>query len=184
MPVQRSLPNLWPSCPWPLSDALQAAQLDDGGLRAYLQYLQSGLFASFAPPPELESVHRLFTRLALPPEEEGGGSGGAGAGSGAGAAQQQQQNGRRQGQIERGEQLEPQGRQQTQQRQAQQQQEQEPSQAGGAAAYTFYGTAQGKAIRRQLFHADYVALLVACSPMVWLLPESLHEVRRAGWVLQ
>ncbi|KAI7839720.1 hypothetical protein COHA_006524 [Chlorella ohadii] len=86
--AQRQARTLASVSAYPLS-IQEAAQLDDGGLRAYLQYLQSGLFASFAPPPELES---------------------------------------------------------------------------------------GKAIRRQLFHADYVALLVACSPMVWLLPESLHEV--------
>ncbi|PRW59254.1 fanconi-associated nuclease 1-like protein isoform X1 [Chlorella sorokiniana] len=175
---------------YPLSTP-EATQLDDAGLQAYLKYLQDGLFASYAPPPELESVHRLFTQLALLPGEDDGG-GGSGGGTGAVQQQQQQQqqaqqqqqqqqaqqqqqqqavpqNGRRQDQPEEG----------AQQQQQSQQQQQEPLQEnhqGGGAPYMFYGTARGKARQKELFHQEYVALLVACSPLVWLLPEALHDV--------
>ena len=157
---------------------LQAAQLDDAGLREYLQYLQGGLFAGFAPPPELELAHRLFQRLALPPEEAAGGIGGVGdAAAGAGASTAQQPPAQQQQQ-----QVEQQDGAQRQDRGQPEREQQQPANTGGAAPYTFYGTAQGKALQRQLFHPDYVALLVACSPLVWLLPESLHEVRW-GWVV-
>lgn len=151
----------------PSLDCLQAAQLDDRGFRAYLHYLQTGLFASFSPPPELETFHQLFRRLALPP----GGEDGNGEGAAGGAAQQQHHQ-----------------QQQVQQREQEvdqppaagaQQQEQQVVQQGPRTSYTFYGGTQGKALRKQLFHPEYVALLAACSPLVWLLPEGLHEVRSA-----
>lgn len=136
---------------------LQAAQLDDRGLRSYLQYLQRGLFASFSPPAELESVHRLFLRLAaLPasgpdPQPAGRGSDHAapqaqytGAAAAAGASAD-----------------------------AEQPLHQQPS-SRPPSGYLHYGTApRGKA----LFHPDYALLLTACAPLVWLTPEALHEVR-------
>lgn len=133
-------------------NVLQAAQLDEPGLRSYLQYLQRGLLASFTPPAELESMHRLFLRLAsLPADGEdlqpaGGGSDGSApqAHGAAGAETQADQ----------------------------------PVDfcAPGLApsSYLHYGAApRGKA----LFHPDYALLLTACSPLVWLTPEALHEVR-------
>ena len=153
----------------------QAAQLDDGGLREYLAHLQQGLFSTFAPPAELESTHRLFQRLALPPNGAPPGPGGASGAAAAAAAA----NGARGGQgeapgpdapaVQRQQQRQQPGREPEPPQQVLQQQQQAP--------YAFYGSASGAS---SLFHPDYVALLGACAPLVWLQPEGLHEVRRGG----
>ncbi|KAL4428576.1 hypothetical protein ABPG77_008888 [Micractinium sp. CCAP 211/92] len=148
--AQRQLSRLGRLSAFPLS-LNEAAQLDEPGLRSYLQYLQRGLLASFTPPAELESMHRLFLRLAsLPADGEdlqpaGGGSDGSApqAHGAAGAVTQADQ----------------------------------PVEycAPGLApsSYLHYGAApRGKA----LFHPDYALLVTACSPLVWLTPEALHEL--------
>lgn len=171
-----------------LCPALQAAQLDEPVLRAYLRYLQRGLFSSFSPPSGMETAHQLFLRLALLDGEAGGGGGstaqggrggtsggGTGGGSGVGAAGssaplQGAAGGSTQLAAASGE-----------------------AALGGAAqaagpeaqqpplnsSYHVYASAgvQGRGAQGRLFHAEYALVLAACSPLVWLQPEALHEVR-------
>jgi hypothetical protein len=181
-----------PSCsvsrPWCTKSPLQAAQLDGPRLRAYLTYLRRGLLADCAPPPELQTIHRLFERLALPPEppaagEQAGGSGeqagddvGGGGGGGGeepmavdapqpGSSAAEELAGSVEGQP---------GGEWTEGRAG----EAEVESAGGGGAprtgYLFYAPG---AASKALFHPDYALLLTACAPLVWLAPEALHEVR-------
>jgi hypothetical protein len=145
------------SCFALLASPHQATQLDDSMFRAYLLYLQHGLLADCAPPPDLETVHRLFQKLAL----AGGGERGASAGSSTGGALLEEPN-----------------------RQAQQQhtalQEQSAGQGeAGSHAYPFFGTAVWQK-NKGLLPADYVLLLTSCAALVWLSPEAMHEVCGSG----
>ncbi|PSC75815.1 TATA box-binding -associated factor RNA polymerase I subunit B [Micractinium conductrix] len=175
--AQRQLARLGTLSAFPLTLA-EAAQLDQPRLRCYLQYLQRGLFAAFAPPPDLEGVHQLLQRLALLNEEEeraeaGAGAGAAGWPAGDGGAAAAGTAGA--------------GQQAAAGKQQQQQQEQGDAAAGTAeqapggapaAGYLLYGTVRRRAggAQRALFHPDYAMVLTACAPLVWLQPEALHSL--------
>lgn len=136
--------------------SLQAAQLDEAGFRAYIQHLQQGVFASCAPPADLETAHRAFQQLALQAL-----AGGPAAPGGAPAA---------------GQQGVQQGQQRQQARQAQQAQQDEQDEQLGRDAYLYLGSGARGNWRAALLPPDYVAALAACSCLVWLTPEGLHEV--------
>lgn len=145
-----------------ISSLVQAAQLDESQFRAYMQYLQRGLLADCGPPPDLETAHQLFQRMAL---VDGVGAGGVrqGGSAGSGARHALQREADRQQQ------------QQQQQEQLQEhraQQEQPPSHA-----YPFFGASVWHK-HRGMLPADYVLLLTPCAALVWLVPEALHEVGR------
>ncbi|EFN51697.1 hypothetical protein CHLNCDRAFT_54966 [Chlorella variabilis] len=162
----RSMPGLplppeWADwAPRQLSRLGSAAQLDESQFRAYMQYLQRGLLADCGPPPDLETAHQLFQRMAL---VDGVGAGGVrqGGSAGSGARHALQREADRQQQ------------QQQQQEQLQEhraQQEQPPSHA-----YPFFGASVWHK-HRGMLPADYVLLLTPCAALVWLVPEALHEL--------
>ena len=180
-PVVHALPCLSQAAPCitaapgphspPVPLPLQAVQLEGPPFQAYLQYLQQGLFASFQPPPNLETVHQLFQRLALPQQQhvhgDAIGGGGSSSGGGLGVHGLPACGGRGgQGQpalaAPTGQQGEHEGGQQGEQRPVQ-------------SAYRFSGAV---AQHKGMAHADYALLLAACAAPVWLVPEALHEVRQ------
>ncbi|KAL4434395.1 hypothetical protein ABPG75_000836 [Micractinium tetrahymenae] len=150
--AQQQLSRLGRLSAFPLS-LNEAAQLDEQGLQSYLQYLQHGLFASFSPPAELKSVHRLFLRLAALPGD-GDARQPAGSGSGSGLLQATE------AAAAAGA---PPGGHPAEQ----------PAPGRPSSAYLHYGTVpRGRA----LFHPNYALLLTACAPLVWLAPKALHEL--------
>ena len=161
--IQPPQPILSPLC-------VQAAQLEGPPFQTYLQYLQQGLFASFQPPPMLETVHQLFQRLALPqpsPPQQGGSGGGTEVGGMQGLSA---------GRGDRGQAHVP----------ALAAAAGQPGEHGGEqpgeerrvqSAYRFSGAGVQ---HKGTAHADYALLLAACAAPVWLVPEALHEVRQAA----